>query len=65
MTNLFILSSTLGRLHPQQAENGDGNLRLVVDEDDDGKFRLQRDNDHPPQLQFDKNIFMKLTKSSG
>ena len=30
--------------HPLQVENCDSNLRLVVDEDDNGKFRLERVN---------------------
>ena len=29
-------------LHPLQVENCDSNSRLVVDEDDYGKFRLER-----------------------
>ena len=29
-------------LHPLQVENCDSNSRLVVDEDDNGKFRLER-----------------------
>ena len=29
-------------LHPLQVEKGDSNSRLVVDEDDYGKFRLER-----------------------
>ena len=28
-------------LHPLQVENCDSNSRLVVDEDDNGKFRLE------------------------
>ena len=35
-------SSTSSRLDPLQVENCDSNSRLVVDEDDNGKFRLQR-----------------------
>ena len=31
-------------LHPLQVENCDSNSRLVVDEDDNGKFRLERVN---------------------
>ena len=29
-------------LHPLQIENFDSNLRLVVDEDDNGKFRPEK-----------------------
>ena len=32
----------LNHLHPIQDENCDGNSRLEVDEDDNGKFRLER-----------------------
>ena len=32
--------STSNHLHPLQVENWDSNSRLVVDEDDNGKFRL-------------------------
>ena len=38
----FNLSPTSNHLHPLQVENCDSNSRLVVDEDDNGKFRLQR-----------------------
>ena len=37
---IFLL--TLNHLHPLQVENCDSNLRLVVDEDDNGKFSLER-----------------------
>ena len=43
----FNFSPTSNRLHPLQAENCDSNSRLVVDEDDNGKFRLERVNTHP------------------
>ena len=33
---------TPSHLHPLQVENCGSNLRLVVDEDDNGKFRLER-----------------------
>ena len=35
-------SPTSGHLHPLQVENCDSNSRLVVDGDDNGKFRLER-----------------------
>ena len=38
----FSLTST--NLHPLQVENCDSNSRLVVDEDDNDKFRLERVN---------------------
>ena len=34
-------SPTLTHLHPLQVENCDSNSRLVVDQDDNGKFRLE------------------------
>ena len=34
-----FLSPTSNHLHPLQVENCDSNSRLVVDEDDNGKFR--------------------------
>ena len=34
--------TTSNHLHPLQVENCDSNSRLVVDEDDNGKFRLER-----------------------
>ena len=39
-TFLFHLSPTSSHLHPLRVENCDSNSRLVVDEDDNGKFRL-------------------------
>ena len=45
---IFVnFSLTLNHLHPLQVENCDGNSRLVVDEDDNGKFRLERVNVGP------------------
>ena len=41
--SIFIhLSPTSSHLHPLQVENCGSNSRLVVDEDDNGKLRLQR-----------------------
>ena len=42
---IFInFSLTLSHLYPLQVENCDSNSRLVVDEDDNGKFRIERVN---------------------
>ena len=42
---IFIdFSPTSSHLHPLQVENCDSNSRLVVDEDDNGNFRLERVN---------------------
>ena len=38
----FNFSPTSNHLHPLQVENCDSNSRLVVDEDDNGKFKLER-----------------------
>ena len=42
MTIFFNFLSTSSHLHPLQVENCDSNSRLVVDEDDNGKLRLER-----------------------
>ena len=42
MVIFFNFSLTSSHLHPLQVENCDSNSRLVVDEDDNGKFRLER-----------------------
>ena len=42
MPILFNFKTTSNRLHPLQVENCDSNSQLVVDEDDDGKFRPER-----------------------
>ena len=44
MVIFFNFSTTSNHLHPLQVENCDSNSRLVVDEDDSGKFRLERVN---------------------
>ena len=44
MVVFFHLSPTTSHLHPLQAENCDTNSRLVVDKDENGKFRLERVN---------------------
>ena len=40
----FNLPPTSNHPHPLQVENCDSNSRLVVDEDDNGKFRLESIN---------------------
>ena len=39
---IFLFATHLSHLHPLQVENCDSNLLLVVDENDNGKFRLER-----------------------
>ena len=48
MAIFFNFKTTSNYLHPLQVENCDSNSRLVVDEDDNGKFRLERVKP-PPQ----------------
>ena len=40
--NFFNFQTTSNHLHPLQVENCNSNSRLVVDEDDNGKFRPER-----------------------
>ena len=42
MAVFFNFSPTSNHLHPLQVENYDSNSRLVVDDDDNGKFRPER-----------------------
>ena len=42
MAIFFNFPPTSNHLHSLQVENCDSNSRLVVDEDDNGKFRLER-----------------------
>ena len=42
MAIFLNFSTTSSDLHPLQEENCDSNSRLVVDEDDNGKFRLEK-----------------------
>ena len=44
MVVFFNLSPISNHLHPLQVENCDSNSRLVVDDDDNGKFRDERVN---------------------
>ena len=44
MAIFFNFSPTASHRYPIQAENCDSNSRLVVDKDDNGKFRLERVN---------------------
>ena len=41
MVIFITFSPTLNHFHPLQVENCGSNSRLVVDEDDNGKFRLE------------------------
>ena len=48
----FNFYTTSNHLHPIQVENCDSNSRLVVNEDDNGKFRPERVNDAPQFLRI-------------
>ena len=54
-------STTLNHFHPLQVENCDSNSRLVVDEDDNDKFRLERVKHQDLQMFGPKVIFTHLT----
>ena len=56
ITVFFYLPPTLINFHPLQVENCDSNSRLVVDENDNGKFRLER-------VLKDKQKRQKMTKN--
>ena len=47
MTIFFNFETTLNHLHPLQVENCDSNSRLVVNENDNFKFRLEKVNMTP------------------
>ena len=42
MAIFYNLTPTSSHLHPLQVKNCDSNSQLVVDEDDNGKLRLER-----------------------
>ena len=46
MAIFFNFSLTSSHVYPLQVENCDSNSRLVVDEDDNGKFRPERVKGH-------------------
>ena len=53
MIIFFNFKTTSSQLHPLQVENSESNSRLVVDEADYGKLRLERVknfNFHPPEV---------------
>ena len=57
MAIFFTFSPTSNHLHPLQVENCDSNSRLVVDEDDNGKFRLERVNPFSADHAWFVNLF--------
>ena len=53
----FNFSLTSSHLHPLQVDNCGNNSRLVVDEDDNGKLRIEKDR---PTDQVGHNIRDKI-----
>ena len=61
MVIFFNFLITSNHLYPLQIENCDSNSRLVVDEDDNGKFRLERVNQVQLTALLAKLIKPKIT----
>ena len=55
MEFFFTFPPTLNHLHPLEVKNCGSNSRLVVDEDDNGKFRLERAKPHPTITRISHN----------
>ena len=60
----FNLSLTLNHLHPLQVENCDSNSRLVMDDDDYGKFRIERVDHHINLLQRKIGIGLAISAAN-
>ena len=58
MTIFFNFPPTSSHLHPLQVGNCDSHSRLVVDEDDNGKFKPERVN--PVSAEHDYNSFLSV-----
>ena len=56
MTIFFNFRHTSSHLRPLQVENCGSNSLLVVNEDDNGKFRLERVNPNKGFLKFEITI---------
>ena len=56
MAIFFNFSHTSTHLCPLQGQNCDSNSRLLVDDDDNGKFRLERFNIHCSMFNVDNSI---------
>ena len=63
MAIFFNLSPTSNHLHPLQVENYDSNSRLVVDVDDNGKFRDERVKQHKGAVQNQNAVLPTLQVS--
>ena len=51
---LFYLAPISMHIHPLQVENCDNISKLVVGEDDNGKFRFERVNHFPANRDFNR-----------
>ena len=60
MAIFFNFSPTLSHLHSLQVENCDSNSWLVVDEDDNGKFRFERFKPWGPKGFFQFDIIINV-----
>ena len=58
-------SLVVADLHPLQVENCGSNLRLVVDEDDNGKFRLERVQASLKRLAWPDEFFHNMNNGLG
>ena len=65
MTIFYNFYTTSNHLHSLQVENCDSNSRLVVNEDDNGKFRPERVNITAIKYQFKSLSKVKLIVSAG
>ena len=52
MAIVFTFSPTSNHIYPLQVENCDSNSPLVIDEDDNGKIRLERVNPYSAGIDF-------------
>ena len=60
MAIFFNFSPTSNHLHPLQVENCDSNSRLIVYEDDNGEFRLERVNIDNAVAHPNTGIYIKV-----
>ena len=60
MAIFFNFLLTLNHFHPLQVENCDSNSRLVVDEDDYDKLRLERVNPYSADVDYSRHSVFSL-----
>ena len=56
MIIFFYFKTTSSHLHPLQVENCESNSRRVVNEYDNGKFRIERVNVGPPSAMLAQHL---------